>query len=295
VDDLYRLARDHDVPLTWFLDVSAHEPWLRRFGGMVGQEFGVHCYEHVELSRGDVARANLRRARQAMEREGLAVTGCAAPYGIWTPDFARVTEEMGFLYSSEFSFAYDTLPLFPVFSGGPASVLQIPVHPICIGSMLRVGYPPETMMRYFAAAIGRKLLLSEPLFFYHHPTHRRHGVLAGFFSGVRDAGIDTVTMGEFARWWKQRATWRPAVAVEGDAVTSGGSAPDGEAGRFSYGISIPGGRSAIVPAAPAIRLSEVHWTADEDMPVPPELERARDFDPRGLLGEIFSTLSRKFR
>ncbi len=292
VEDLYRLARDHGMPLTWFLDVAAHESWLRRFAGMVGQEFGVHCYDHVELSRADIARPNMERARQVMIREGLRPGGCAAPYGIWSAGFARVTRELGFLYSSEFSFAYDTVPLR---TGDGPGVLQVPVHPICIGSLLRAGYAPDLMKRYLAAETARKLRRAEPLFFYHHPAHRRHDVVADLFGRVREAGIDGITMGEYAEWWTTRESWMPVVEYAEETVATREESPGVHPDRCWLGVSAGGKGSAILPVHQAIRLCDVPWTPVEPEPLPPELERVRDFDPRSMLGELFSTVSRKFR
>jgi hypothetical protein len=294
VDDLYRLARDHAVPLTWFLDVGAHDPWLRHFTGMVGQEFGVHCYEHVELTEAAVARKNLQKALHAMEREGLAAGGFAAPYGLWSRDLARVADELGFRYASEFSFAYDTLPLHPGSGERSFRVLQVPIHPVCTGSMRRVGYATEKMKQYFDATVQRKLLLGEPLFYYHHPSHRSPEVIAHLFSRISSEGIDAVTFGEYARWWEERARWTPEISITGDEVRvaspGGGPLPE----RIHLALSLPDGRRALVPAAPVIGTGHVQWETRPPVPVPGDLRRTREFDPRALLGELFSTLSRKF-
>jgi peptidoglycan/xylan/chitin deacetylase (PgdA/CDA1 family) len=290
VDDLYRLARDHAVPLTWFLDVGAHDPWLRHFSGMVGQEFGVHCYEHVELTDAAVARKNLQKALHAMEREGLAAGGFAAPYGAWSRGLARVVDELGFRYSSEFSFAYDTLPLRTGSAEQTFRALQVPVHPICTGSMRRVGYAPERMKQYFDASVQQKLVLGEPLFYYHHPSHRSPEVIAHLFSRIRSEGIDAVTMGEYAGWWDERAQWKPEIRLVEGEVRVAGPVPD----RVQLELSLPDGRRAVVPAAAVIRTDHVHWETRPPVHVPGDLRRTREFDPRALLGELFSTLSRKF-
>jgi hypothetical protein len=295
VEDLYGLAREHDVPLTWFLDVGAHEAWLRRFSGMVGQEIGVHCYEHEVLARADVARRNLLRARHAMERVGLRAKGFAAPFGVWSTELARVMDEMGFLYSSEFSFAYDTLPLYPGISGRNVDTLQVPIHPICIGTMVRVGYSRPAMMRYFAGVVARKLQLGEPLFFYHHPAHRRHDVVLDLFHRIKSSGIDALTLGEYAGWWKLRELWKPQITSDQNAIHVGDAVPAAGAERVWLALSCAGGRYALVPPSPTIPLADVQWEERPPASVPADLQGTREFDPRGLLGHVFSTLSRKFR
>jgi hypothetical protein len=293
IDDLYRLAREHDVPLTWFLDVAAHEPWLRHFTGMVGQEFGVHCYNHVELADGEIARSNLQRARHAMQREGLGTEAFAAPYGLWNPGVARVIDDLGFRYSSEFSFAYDTVPLYPGTPDRTFNALQVPIHPVSVGSMRRVGYSPDRMMQYFAATVLRKRMLGEPLFFYHHPTHRRLDVIASLFALIKTEGIDAITLGEYAQWWREREQWKPEITIADGEIRVAAPVPGSD--RIQLAVSISGGRSALLPGSPVVRLAEVRWDVRSPVVVPGELARTREFDPRALLGEVFTTLSRKFK
>jgi len=293
VDDLYRLAREYATPLTWFLDVGAHDRWLRHFRGMVDQELGIHCYEHVVLADAAVARKNLQRARHAMEREGLNAEGFASPYGIWTEGLAHVIDEMRFLYSSEFSYAYDALPVYPETPAGRHTALQIPIHPVCIGSMRRVGYAPDRMTQYFDAIVQRKQALADPLFFYHHPSHRTLEVVERLFRSMVQGSIEAVTLGAYARWWKERERVEPEIVIGTGEVALTGAPPF--PGPVWFRLILPDGRNALVSGAPSIRLADVAWEPRPEIGISGDLRRSREFDPRTLLGDLFSTLSRKYR
>lgn len=293
IEDLHRLAGDHGVPLTWFLHVRAHETWLDRFARMGGQEIGVHCHEHVPLGDGGVARRDLSTALRLMERAGLRQGGCAAPYGIWSPALAAVVDDLGFAYASEFSYAYDTVPLHAEIPARRFRALQIPIHPIGVGSLRRAGYSAERMAAYFDRVTARKLALGEPLFFYHHPGQREDRVIGALFRRVRDLAVDPTVFGEYAAWWKERERHLPAIGTDGAdlVVRSHGPSPE----HFGLRVCLPDGRTALVPQQPRIRRDDVRWEEPAPVEVPGDLRRTREFDLRSFLGGVYAALQRRFR
>lgn len=292
VDALYHLALRYDVPMTWFLDVKAHEEWLQHFAYLAGQEFGVHCYEHRVFATYEENLKNILRARQILDRVGVASPGFAAPFGIWNPELARAIDQVGFAYSSEFSYAYDALPLHTYGQGGKFSTLQVPIHPICIGSLRQVGYSESQMADYFHRMMDEKRLRNESWFFYHHPTHRAWDVIEALFAYVRDCRIECTTFASYVRWWKKRIQLRPTISIEHDLLQCEGVPSDSS---VSLRIILPDHRQTIVSYSGPVALSALAWEAPPAYATPPsDVHRIREFDPRKLVGDLFATFARKF-
>jgi hypothetical protein len=296
VDRLYDLARRHDVPLTWFLDVKSHESWLPHFVAMTGQEFGVHCYDHRVSGDLGANRANFGKAKEIMEMVGFKAAGFAAPFGIWNLGLATVTRELGFRYSSEFGYAYDTLPFSPVTAAEVAGVPQIPIHPICVGSLRQAGYAEQRMPDYFSAVAAWKLARREPLFFYHHPAHQSWEAMESLLLLARLSGIRPMTLGAYAHWWEKRTKVRPDLRVEKGwlSVDRGAAAQMGESDVMVRVVS-PEGKEAIVVPGEHLDLELLTWEAPPVFAPPADLRRAREFDPRRMLGDLYNSMLRRMR
>lgn len=295
VDRLYSIALESDTPMSWFLDVRRHEQWLEHFRYFVGQEIGLHCYDHQTYPTFDANLKNIAKGVQEMRRSGLQAAGFAAPYGIWNPELAKAIDEAGFEYSSEFSYAYDTFPLFAETDGTVFHTLQTPIHPICIGSMLKVGYTDAKMIEYFDRVIRLKISRHEPLFFYHHPTHRRWDVVR-WIATFRQQGVENMTLGEYARWWKRRIGVKYSADFDGGEIRiqhDGSSMPDDVWIR----IVNPKREEVVIPSKEVLNLASIsNWTTPEHPAPPPEdIRRIREFDPRQMVGQLFNTLIRTIR
>jgi hypothetical protein len=296
VDALYRIARDNGVGLSWYLDVKSHETWLQHFRFMVDQEIGIHCYEHHTYPDVEANLKNISRARHVLDAAGLAAVGFTAPYGTWSHALAGAVDRLGFEYSSEFSFAYDTLPLYPELNGTPYHTLQIPIHPICIGSLKRIGYTDGQARDYFRMVIERKLLRDEPLFFYHHPSHRGWEIVRFIFQLLAERGIENTTFADYGRWWKTRVQTAASMIIdlEAEILESRSSGPDVIENTHWLHITNVGDREQLVPFGSRIDLAKT----DPDMTrqkatVPADIRRIRKFDVRAMLGELYTTLVRK--
>jgi len=297
VDELYAIARRHGIRMSWFLDVKSHEAWLGHFGSMVDQEMGVHCYEHVVYpSYGENLR-NVMKAKRLMEAAGLQASGFAAPLGAWNPPLAKALEELEFSYSSEFSYAYDTLPLHPWRGTAGYATLQVPVHPICIGSMRKVGYSEQQMTHYFRMVVEQKLIRNEPLFFYHHPTHRHGNVVGNLFAWMEEMNIDSMTLGEYAAWWKERSKVKPCIEIrEGRfSFSDDGAMQTASRGGICFHVTNDHGEEAFLPLSEGVDPAGVKWSTCPTYAPPADIRRVRDFDPRGLLAEVYEVMIRKLR
>lgn len=294
IDELYRISSDSEVPFTWFVDAGSHRSWLGRFAEMERQEIGLHCFDHRIYLDAAKDEENIRRGLTAMNQSGLVPSSFAAPFGFWSPDFGRSIDRSGFRYSSEFAWAYDALPHYPVTRGGRYATMQIPVHPIAIGSMRRSGYTPAQMIQYFHDVVVGKLSRREPLFFYHHPGHRQWDVVRDLCDHIRSSGARLLTMGEYAAWWGERRALRPMFRLEGDSVITSieGVAPGADACDVSVYISRKEGEEVLVPLQEGDSGKERHRVLPY---VPPaDITRTREFDLRGEIGRQFTRLQRRF-
>ena len=294
IDALHDLAREHELRMSWFLDVGSHEAWLHRFAAMPDQEIGVHCWRHRTTGRWEEDLANIRQALRLLEPHAGRPAGFAGPFGVWNTGLATAIDAAGFDYSSEFSFAFDGLPFFPETGGHRYRALQVPIHPVCIGSLARAGYREAEMRRYFDTVIARKLLRAEPLFFYHHPTHLRWDVLRAVFRTAQRLGVPFLSLGEYARWWRARLALDVAFAAGGGAIAlapRGGASPD--PGLFGVRVARPDGTWRLSPAEEEVALAAGPWRPRNVVPPPPDLRRAREADLRFALGALFDTIANR--
>jgi hypothetical protein len=294
IDALYRVVRGAGIRATWFLDVRAHEPWIQHFESMVEQEIGVHCYDHVAYTDEEQARYQLGRAKQVVEAVGFAPEGVAAPFGFWTPALARAIEQLGFAYSSEFGYAYDAFPIVGATRDATFAPPQIPVHPVSIGSLLRVGYRPDAMMEYYDRVVRTKLERDEPLFFYHHPGHRCPDVARFLLERAQHEGVMNMTLREYARWWKGRSAAPLFFDIRGSELHVESVSYLNEHG---VGLRVlPEGRNEIlVPPASVIDLKMLKADRRPAPSFPEDLRRIRETEPRRMLGDLYTAMLRRLR
>ena len=218
--------------------------------------------------------------------------GFAAPYGIWNPGLAEAIDVSGFAYSSEFSYAFDTLPFYPESNGVRWKALQVPVHPVCIGTMMRAGYPEISMREYFDRMVAVKTLRSEPLFFYHHPSHTHWDVVGHLFDSVDREGIGWCILADFARWWRLREAAGLEGSISGDQLSVEGGERGGD---FWYEITMPDRHYLRQPFGQnTVDLRAWRsWRTRPAYASPGDIRRIREFDLRTSLGDLYNTLLRK--
>jgi hypothetical protein len=204
VEEIYQLSEKYSIPTTWFLDVKSHESWIGYFKKFISQEIAVHCYEHSISQNKEINSDNFLKAKTILNQTGINVEGFSGPTGMWNESLASTIEGLGFDYSSEFGFDYDNLPSFPFYSGRFSQIPQLPIHPICIGSMLRAHMTDDEMISYFKKIIDRNYVLKEPICLYHHPTHRHNKVFEEIFSYIQIKKISPMSYSDYASWWKKR-------------------------------------------------------------------------------------------
>lgn len=295
VDTLYRIARARGMRFTWFLDVGSHAPWLERFAAMEGQEFGVHCYEHRVAGGTARDRADLDRARSAMEAAGIPVAGYAAPYGFWSPEQGLMVEAAGMPFSSEFACAADGLPFWPVVGYRRLATLQVPVHPVGAGAMRRAGYTEQAMVRYVERLRRGKLRRREPLFFYHHPRDEAWSCVEALCEGAQEPGVRTMCLGDYARWWTLRSAAMPSVTAAAGTVRIAEMALPETVGELRVRVSRPDGARRLIPPGGSADTGAGGWSVEPSWSPPWDLRRLRDFDLRTSIAGVYTAWQRRRR
>ena len=292
IDELYRISSDTGIPFTWFVDAGSHAEWLDVFARMQRQEIGLHCYEHRIFLDANKDEENMRRGTSALEKAGMRPQAFAAPFGFWSADIGRAIDRAGFRYSSEFSWACDAFPQYPVTYTARYATLQVPVHPVAVGTLKRCGYTPAQMSQYYRDVIAAKVTRGEPLFFYQHPGHRQWDVVRDLCRACLDTGARPVTLGEYADWWKERIALDPEFVLQGNVVNTSPGTHAGAGGMFSVIVSRRGEGEVLVPLGQSDAGLPRRTTPRFDPP--PDIRRIREFDLRGEIGRQFTRLQRKF-
>lgn len=219
----HTLLQKHTVRTTWFLHVAAHRSWLDLFCGFDGDEIAVHGFEHFTSAKAYQLENNIMTAKRMLEEKKLKITGYAAPYGLWNSTLDMLCNRIGFTYSSEFAYCYDSWPLYPVINNRRSSVLQIPIHPICIGSLLHARAHEKQIVEYFIAQSKEKQKRLLPLVFYDHVVHDSLTALDEFLAGIDLRTMLSLTFADYALWWqlRERVSFSASAdSLERVAITS---------------------------------------------------------------------------
>ena len=211
------VTKTWEIPTTWFLHVAAHEAWLQDFPHAEADELAAHGYEHNATTALVFNTRNIKQAVDRMKQNGIRPGGFTAPYGYWNPALAKAIASFQFRYSSEFALSYNHYPFFVESYDADPPLLQISVHPICIGSFRRTKVSDEAMSSYFMDIITRFEALHEPVALYHHPKDEHHGVLNEIFSYITKKPFYTSTFIAFANWWRQRHQASFKAAWDGES------------------------------------------------------------------------------
>lgn len=208
------LLEQHSIKATWFLHVESHESWLDYFKTLKGQELALHGYRHGYSDSFSAIKANIETGLSLLNNEKINPNGFCAPYGIWNDGLEKALEQFDFIYSSEFSTSYDSVPFFQQNSKN----LQIPIHPICTGSMSRKRYSIDNIQRYFLHIYNQKLAEFKPIIFYHHPLQIGLQVFDKIFEKVNSDKLTNLTFEEYARFWTQRNASEFKAYIQEDKI-----------------------------------------------------------------------------
>jgi hypothetical protein len=270
-------TRKSEIPFTWFLDMESQKDHLGMYAECGADELALHCYAHQRYATYEQARGDIRKGLDVLKHHGMYPAGFASPFGVWNQDVARAIAESGFGYSSEFSYDYDGLPSHPNIGGRRAGILQIPSHPISIGSLRRQGFRSDDMLGYFRNVISATLERRNPIVLYHHPRDGYEEVLGEMFDDIRRRRIPSMTMNDFARWWRCREEVRCDCQMHGSSLRLQSPVFPSDVSLY---ITRADGTEAIVPFGPALELDSLPWRKRAPSgQLPRGFERIRRFNP----------------
>ncbi len=221
---------DYQAACSHFICGASYEAHPEALAQMRDFDVGAHGYHHHTYSDFESNLKNIRRSVEVLQSAGIKPSGFVAPHGRSSPGLLKALQHLGISHSSEFAMAYDELPFWPEDS----SVLQIPVHPVCLGlfldaarkrtgiDSLRPEQAADLAATYFARVARSKYLAGEPVMLYGHPTRRlgRHPqVLQSVLNEVAGfSAIWSASLTEITRWWRAREQVQVRVWAEGNTV-----------------------------------------------------------------------------
>lgn len=214
----YEIMQNSGIKASWFIDVSSQLNHIAAYKRFQDHEIAYHCFRHRTFSDEKINNADFEKGLNALRNNDIHPKGYAAPQGLWFPSLARSIEEFGFEYSSEFSYSYDDVPLYPHTSKMVFPVLQIPVHPISTGRLRQARFTADAMAEYLKRRMDYQIFLNEPAVLYDHPAHGQHDVFEKVFDCAQSRSFRNMTMLEYARWWKKRNAAHYDVRFDGSQL-----------------------------------------------------------------------------
>ena len=227
------------------METRSLEKMINLFSEFNGQEIAYHCYRHKTFLSYQKNEEDVNKGLGILKSAGINPKGYAAPYGKWNKTIAKVTDDFNFVYSSEFGFAYDSLPLYPYYNSSFTKALQIPIHPVSVGRLHWGGHSEENMTNYFYNIIEQKLFFDEPIILYTHPFEKGLKVFEKVFERIKGLQkIPNLTFLEYAGWWKKRLNVNFNVEEkDGKVFVYAENKDDSVKCRISY----PSGEKTLLP------------------------------------------------
>ena len=199
---LFKICQKHNISGSWFTDVHSDKNLSLYKEEFQDHEIGLHCDKHYVYGSKEQNLSNIKRGIELLRKHSLEPFGFAAPFGNWTMELESALFECNFSYSSEFCFAYDTLPFVRKFK--EKKMLQVPIHPISPGRLRRAHYNLSEMRDYYRQVMNSCLEKQIPLIIYHHPAHGLLELIDQIFKMIRDNRFNNITMISYASWWLKR-------------------------------------------------------------------------------------------
>ena len=205
------MARESNIRMTWFVNTG-------RFGRGLdyavieelkksNQEIESHGHLHEVFDTYEDNLKNIERSGSVLDKYGVKVRGFSSPFGRSNAELARAINDLNLRFNSDFSVAYNGFPFRPLLKTRVADYFQIPIFPVCVGSLLEKGYSPREMKDYFEGLIDKLYLSNLPIILYGHPrgVSRFPDVFEGIVKKIKGLdGIEKMTFLEWCDWWDDR-------------------------------------------------------------------------------------------
>ncbi|HUY87574.1 MAG TPA: hypothetical protein VMV10_02450 [Pirellulales bacterium] len=239
-------AEGYEDAISHYVCASTHARQPEALARLAGRHVGSHGYWHHTYSDSAENVKNIGRGIEALRTAGIEPAGFAAPHGRFHRGLYEALASLGVAHSSEFALACDELPFYPY----DGRVLQLPVHPICLGVCLEAARDgrhagvneadaAQVALAHFRQVIDEKHRAGEPIFLYGHADGRlgryphvlRETLAAA--AGYRD--LWRTTLAEFADWWQARGRLSlDVVEYDGQLTVRGGRTAGGRQCAVEY-------------------------------------------------------------
>jgi len=194
-----------------------------------GNELANHGYVHTV--EGDIIE-NLRNIKRCSEvllqLFNIKNKGYASPGGIYTIPLANAIDKSDMEYACNGCLGSDGFPYYPNIGRKKVKTLEIPFHLACDGFFepFTNKFEQSFIHRELLTYINRQLTNYEPIALMGHP-HLAGKIADKFypkiFDKIKKNRIPTMTILEFARWWKKRQSLNFTYSFDGKSLDIIGS------------------------------------------------------------------------
>lgn len=200
----FELEKNQETIFTYFVNTKEHYYVLQ-----FQRDFQIHCHVHKVFKDYQRNYDNIKQAKDILEKFGIIPVGFVSPFGLWNENLQRAIEDCDIKYSSEFTLGYDDLPFSSIIYKRKSNVMQIPVHPICIGRLIHAGLSKDKCIKYYKRYFDLQYQANEPMFIYDHP--RRIAQFTAVFDEILTMASEypsvwITTLTAFHQWWEKRLT-----------------------------------------------------------------------------------------
>ena len=165
--------------------------------------------------------------------------------------------------------------------------MQIPIHPICIGNLLRARYSGEEMTQYYYRVIDMKIAAREMICLYHHPIHHFLEVFDPVFQHLRQREVLNISWTTYSEWWRARSTVSADMCYDRQSETLHVANEAGDCPDLRWRISFPGGEESIVSLLSPLNLSTIsRCVSPVPRETPSDMNRIRRPDLRHILWNL---------
>jgi peptidoglycan/xylan/chitin deacetylase (PgdA/CDA1 family) len=259
IERTLRILDDSHVVASWFVNTSnlPTRAALNRLSER-GQDIQLHCFRHRVFPSYRESLDDIDAGRRQLAERGVRAVGYAAPFGEWNTDLQRAVADAGLVYSSEFAYSYDDLPVRPILDSDTSATLQVPVHPICLGALGRARTTTSDVLVYYENLARHRWARREPCLVYDHPVNNDESasLLQRTLEHLRGQCGNWTTLTNYVQWWRSRETVLYACSVTPDVIDLHLA---GAVGRFEVIVEYEGREAWVELGSTEVRLSELDW------------------------------------
>ena len=289
--NLYNLLDKCNISANWNIDVESQKENLNIYKYFKNQNFGFHSNSHKIFKDKNKFENDFSTAMEFYKNNNFDVKSGAGIYGIWNENLNFQYEKEKFDYSSEFSLSYDSLPFFPTIENKFSKTLQIPIHPICIGSLKIAGYKENEIINYFTDYINKSVYLNQPFHIYHHPNNENLNVLEYIFIYLKKLDIKNISYNDFFTKWIKRNNSKFEVKYFNEDESIEMFIDDNS--KHEIDVFINENEYCSIDKSGKYKINELtKFTINKYIP-PKDLNRIRNMDPRHFFQSFLFNLHSK--